>query len=65
MGKTVKEVQVKNGFVTNGGNSFLLDKNEKILILANRIDIIRIYFLYTVNERMDGNEAYRTQILSG
>lgn len=44
MGKTVKEVQVENGVVTNGGNLFLLAKNEKILILANRISIMDTYY---------------------
>jgi hypothetical protein len=36
VGKNVKEVQVENEVVTNGGNLFLLAKNEKMLILANR-----------------------------
>lgn len=44
MGKTVKEVQVENGGVTNGGNLFLLAKNEKKLILANRISIMDTYY---------------------
>ena len=48
VGKTVKEVQVENGVVTNGGNLFLLAKNEKILILANRISIVD----HTISERM-------------
>ena len=39
----ITEVQVENGVVTNGGNLFLLAKNEKILILANRISIIGTY----------------------
>ena len=33
-------MQVGNGVVTNGGSLFLLAKNEKILILANRISIM-------------------------
>lgn len=43
VGKTVKEVQVENGVVTNCGNLFLLAKNEKMLILANRKSIISTY----------------------
>jgi len=36
VGKTVKEVQVENEVVTNGGSLFLLAKNEKKKKLANR-----------------------------
>ena len=43
IGKTVKEVQVENGVVTNCGSLFLLAKNEKMLILANRNSIISTY----------------------
>lgn len=38
------EEKVENGVVTNGGNLFLLAKNEKILILANRISIMDTYY---------------------
>lgn len=44
MRKIVKEVQVENGVVTNGDSLFLLAKNEKILILANRISIMDTYY---------------------
>lgn len=44
MGKIVKEVQVENGVVTIGGNLILLAKNEKLLILANRIGIMGTYY---------------------
>lgn len=40
----VIEEKVENGVVTNGGNLFLLAKNEKILILANRISIMDTYY---------------------
>lgn len=42
--KTAPRVIKENGIVTKGGNLFLLAKNGKILILANRISTMDIYY---------------------